>query len=269
MDGKQTGADDVLIERDQVYDAGLGLAWDIYRPARQNGKLPVVLLIHGGGFVHGSRTMMTGAATAVAKRGFIAIAPQYRLAGEADWPAAIDDVRRAVAAVGANAAKLNADGAGVFCMGYSAGAFLSLLAGALEPKAVRAVGAFFSPDQLDASRRAVLKLTAEVASKFSPVTNAGRLPPTILFCGDDDPMTPDAMTRNIHAAIKAAGGVVDLRLYAGLTHEFVLLPGMTEVTVADALGFFRRTVLDKTAFDIELKKLNAQWTTILAGAPAD
>jgi acetyl esterase/lipase len=98
----------------------------------------------------------------------------------------------------------------------------------------------------------------------SPMTHAGHYPPVILFCGDEDTMTPHAMSLNLYRAIRKAGGVADLRLYSNLIHEFVCLPGMMETTIADAAAFFTRTVLDKPACDAALEELRAWWEGVLA-----
>lgn len=257
----------MTVARDQVYATKeRPLLWDVYRPEQPRKPTPVVVLLHGGGFVHGHRSMMDAAGRAFAERGFLAIAPEYRLVGEVDWPTPLADVEAAFAAVAERAADFGADPDLTFAAGYSAGAFLSLLIGARQ-KAVRAVAAFFPPSRLGPPQRKTLKLDEAGAMALSPLTNAGKLPPTILFCGDADPMTPVAMARDIYDAILAAGGQADLRLYSGLTHEFVELPGMMEATVNDAIAFFDRTVIHRGAVEAELTALHRRWQELLANPP--
>jgi acetyl esterase/lipase len=99
---------------------------------------------------------------------------------------------------------------------------------------------------------------------MSPITHAGFYPPTILFCGDEDALTPPEVSTELYRAIRAAGGSADLRLYSHLIHEFVSLPGMMQTTIGDAAAFFARTVLDKPAFDAALGELRKWWQNILA-----
>ncbi len=101
-------------------------------------------------------------------------------------------------------------------------------------------------------------------AKMSPMSNAGRYPPTILFCGDDDAMTPPQLSLDLYRAIRDAGGVADLRLYSNLIHEFVSLPGMMETTIRDAAAFFERTAIAKPNFDAALGELRQWWETVLA-----
>jgi dipeptidyl aminopeptidase/acylaminoacyl peptidase len=105
----------------------------------------------------------------------------------------------------------------------------------------------------------------EMLAAMSPITHAHRYPPTILFCGDEDPMTPPELSTELYRAIRAAGGVADIRLYSSLTHEFVSLPGMMQTTIGDAAAFFTRTALDKPVFDAALGELRKWWENILAG----
>jgi acetyl esterase/lipase len=95
----------------------------------------------------------------------------------------------------------------------------------------------------------------EMLAAISPITHASRYPPIILFCGDEDAMMPPELSADLYRAIRAAGGVADLRLYSNLIHEFVALPGMMKTTISTAAAFFTRMVLDKPAFDAALDEL--------------
>ena len=101
-------------------------------------------------------------------------------------------------------------------------------------------------------------------ASVSPMTHAGRYPPTIIFCGDDDTMTPAQLSMDLYRAIRDAGGVADLRLYSNLIHEFVSLPGMMAATIGDAVAFFERTAVGKPAFDTALGDLRKWWESIMA-----
>jgi acetyl esterase/lipase len=266
------------VERDVIYaDGARPLRWNVFRPASASGKAPAVLLYHGGGWRVGDRASMTAACTAFARRGYVAIAPEYRLLGEAPWPAPLADARTAIRAVRAKAESLGISPDFIFLTGYSAGAHLALIAssgvagaaGANEPyanqvEAVAGVAAFFPPDRIEAQLGAMMGISdAEVLAAMSPITHAGRYPPTILFCGDEDAMTPPELSTGLYRAIRAAGGVADLRLYSNLIHEFVSLPGMMQTTIDDAAAFFARTALDKTLFDAALVELHRWWKNIV------
>ncbi len=279
-----TPPEDVIVQKDQVYaQAGRPLLWDVYAPATPAARRPVVLLLHGGGWRMGDRVQMAEAATMLAQGGFVAIAPEYRLLGELAWPGPLRDVRTAVAAVRTHADALDVDPDHLFLMGFSAGAHLALLAAAAPPAGaganmgaehrppderagkVAGVAAFFPVTRVSPRQAEQLGLGVGQIDEVSPLNHASSLPPTIIFCGDADPITPVAQSTELHAAINAAGGIADLRLYAGLVHEFVALPGMKKLAIQDAVAFFDRTVISRAAFGHELEKLKAWWVELLGG----
>ena len=273
---------DIAVERDVVYaDGARPLLWNIFRPAAAADGAPAVLLFHGGGWRVGHRMAMSDACTAYARLGYVAIAPEYRLLGEAPWPAPLSDARTAIRAARAQARTLGVSPDHIFLTGYSAGAHLALISasGAAGPAAagepfadqseqVAGVAAFFPPARIEAPAGAMLGISDPVMlAKMSPMTHAGSYPPTILFCGDDDAMTPARLSLDLYQAIRDAGGVADLRLYSNLIHEFVSLPGMMDTTIADAVAFFQRTAIGKPAFDTALGELRKWWETVLARPP--
>lgn len=270
---------EVVAERDQIYADGVRtLRWNIFRPAAAAAKAPAVLLYHGGGWRGGDHASMTAACKAFARLGYVAIAPEYRLLGEAPWPAPLTDARTAIRAARAKAAALGISPDHIFLTGYSAGAQLALIAssgiagpaGTDEPYAdksevVAGIAAFFTPTRIEAHLGASIGVSdPKMLTAISPITHASRYPPTILFCGDADTITPPDLSIELYRAIRNAGGIADLRLYSNLIHEFVALPGMMQTTITDAAAFFARTVLDKPAFDVELSKLYQWWERIKA-----
>jgi acetyl esterase/lipase len=129
---------------------------------------------------------------------------------------------------------------------------------------VAGVAAFFPPTRFGAEQAGMLGVSdAEALAAASPMTHAGHYPPVILFCGDEDLLTPPDLSTDLYRAIREAGGVADLRLYSNLIHEFVCLPGMMQATIGDAAAFFARTVLEKPACDAALGELRIWWEGVL------
>jgi len=268
---------EVVVERDVVYATGTRpLRWNVFRPSGA-ARNAAVLLYHGGGWRVGDRANMTAACTAFARLGFLAIAPEYRLLTEAPWPAPLCDTRTSIRAARAKAKSLGILPENIFLTGYSAGAQLALIAAsgvagpasAEEPyadqsEAVAAVAVFFPPTRIEEQTGATLGISDPgMLAAISPITHAAHYPPTIVFCGDEDAMTPPELSSDLYRAIRKAGGVADLRLYSNLIHEFVSLPGMTPATVGDAAAFFVRTALEKQAFDAALGDLRKWWENLL------
>ncbi|MEM8999045.1 MAG: alpha/beta hydrolase [Bacteroidota bacterium] len=101
---------------------------DIFIPDG-DGPSPTVILIHGGGFKTGDKKSENDLAKALVSNGFVAIAVNYRLSGEAVFPAAVHDVKAAIRFIRANAKKYVVDPDKIATWGASAGGHLSAMMG--------------------------------------------------------------------------------------------------------------------------------------------
>ncbi|MFY8005280.1 MAG: alpha/beta hydrolase fold domain-containing protein [Chitinophagaceae bacterium] len=101
---------------------------DIYIPAGA-GPFPAVVLIHGGAFKAGDKSSEATNAAKLVANGYVAISINYRLSGEAVFPAAVHDCKAAIRFVRANAGtyRINANKLGTW--GASAGGNLSAILG--------------------------------------------------------------------------------------------------------------------------------------------
>jgi acetyl esterase/lipase len=103
---------------------------DIYWPLGGVGPFPVILAIHGGAFKFGDKRdrqlepMLAGLA-----RGYAVVSVNYRMSGEAIFPALVQDVFAAIRWVRAHATQYHFDAAKIATWGGSAGGYLSLMAG--------------------------------------------------------------------------------------------------------------------------------------------
>ena len=109
-----------------VHDASAdGVPVRVYRPASE-GPLPLVVFLHGGGFVIGSVGTHDGLARRIARdAGAVVVSVDYRLAPEHPFPAAVDDCWTVLRWAVAHAAELGADAARVAVAGDSAGGNLA------------------------------------------------------------------------------------------------------------------------------------------------
>lgn len=114
---------------DTTYPAGGGeRAVRLYRPAG-DGPLPVVVLIHGGGFIAGSLDSFDEPCAGVARRvSAIVVSPDYRLAPEHRFPAATDDTVAVLHWAADHIAGYGGDPARIAVGGESAGANLAAVA---------------------------------------------------------------------------------------------------------------------------------------------
>jgi acetyl esterase/lipase len=117
----------VSVARDIVYRevGGVRLRVDIYRPKHVRSPHPSVLYIHGGGWVSGTRRQSRFMMYELAAAGSVVFAVSYRLAPRFPLPAAIEDVKAAVAWVREHATRYGADPDHIVVMGGSAGGHLA------------------------------------------------------------------------------------------------------------------------------------------------
>jgi acetyl esterase/lipase len=101
---------------------------DLFR-LEKPGKYPVLLLIHGGGWRSGNKSMDIPLAQQIAAKGYVTAAVEHRLSPEALYPAAVYDIKAAVRFLRANARKYNIDPKRIAIGGSSAGGQLASLVG--------------------------------------------------------------------------------------------------------------------------------------------
>jgi len=124
-------------KRDVVYlkllDTPFGtrdLHVDIFMPAKKNKAYPALLIIHGGGWRSGDKSLNTPMAQQLALRGFVVVSLEYRLSLEAPYPAAVYDAKAALRWMRANAKQYRIDEKKIAVAGSSAGGQLASLVGA-------------------------------------------------------------------------------------------------------------------------------------------
>lgn len=105
---------------------------DLYLPAGESSGLrPGIVFVHGGGWRGGDKRRGQWAVMPAryASDGYVAISVNYRLTGEAPWPAQIEDVKGAVRWLRAHSAEYRVDARRIGAYGNSAGAHLVSLLG--------------------------------------------------------------------------------------------------------------------------------------------
>ncbi len=120
----------VAISRDHAYGPHERHRLDVFAPAapaRASGNLPVVVFVHGGGFVMGDKRMpdlpfYDNVGQFAVSSGYVGVTMTYRLAPAHPWPAGSEDVAAAARWVMDNIADFGGDPRRVFLLGQSAGA---------------------------------------------------------------------------------------------------------------------------------------------------
>ena len=100
---------------------------DIYRPQDVKEKLPVIVSVHGGGWVYGDKKLYSHYCTRLAERGFVVVNFSYRLSPKSKFPCHLEDTVKVFDWVGKNAEQFGMDKKYVFAVGDSAGGHILAL----------------------------------------------------------------------------------------------------------------------------------------------
>lgn len=237
----------VAVERGVVFGRGGGreLRADVYTPPPGTGNGAGLLLVHGGRWSEGDRGQLAGYGILLGRLGFTCVACEYRLSGEARWPAALHDVKAALRWMRTQAASWGVDPDQIAVSGNSAGAHLALMAAgtANDPAwedaggqagagtGVAACISFYGPADLSARMaaseaveavRALMGEADEAAYRAaSPLSHVGPgFPPTLLIHGTRDNLVSPENSVRMSEALRAAGVPVELHMYADAPHAF-------------------------------------------------
>ncbi len=153
---------------------------DLYLP-QTNKPVPVIVYIHGGGWLEGSKELCPK--QIIAQQGFALACINYRLSYVAVFPAQIQDVKDAVIFLKANASKYNLDPDKFGVWGPSAGGHLSALLG--TSAGVASLDGETENSQFDSSVQAVIT--------FFPPTDFTQVPPTFV-----EPLSPSVYEKYAH-----------------------------------------------------------------------
>ncbi|MET0660997.1 MAG: alpha/beta hydrolase [Steroidobacteraceae bacterium] len=246
---------------DLVYSSPAGfrsLHLDLYRRKSVAVTSPLVVFVHGGGWESG-HTRHAGAfadwpavLASLAARGFVVASVEYRLSGEASFPAALHDVMEALRWLRANAGSYRIERERTVIWGVSAGAQLAALvamscgeamptgvntdAGACVQGLVAWYGVFDMASALaersgtGSTSRAVSRYLGCVpegcdrvaVTRASPVAHVDEHdPPTLLIHGEQDEVVPATQSRRFHELLRAQRVTSTLTLLPGVGHSFI------------------------------------------------
>ena len=244
---------------DLVYREAPGyrpLTLDLYLPPRRSAlpEAPLVLFVHGGAWRSG-HSRAAGAfedfpsvLASMAARGFVVASVNYRLSGEAPFPAASEDVRVALQFLRENGARFGIDGRRVILWGASAGAHLAALvatqcrgsvpspsaapdngcvSGVVAWYGIFDLGTLEAPEQAAASPTAAFlgcnpRECEALATQASPITHVARgSPPFLLLHGLADQMVAPVQSRAMESRLRAAGASVQTEYLQGVGHSWI------------------------------------------------
>lgn len=229
---------------------GIAPLADVYLPDTA-GPHASVLIVHGGGFVVGSRQMKSVRYLAMhlAEAGIAAATIDYRMIFRGGrLPEALDDVAAAAAWWREQSGRFDLDSERVAIAGFSAGATLALLHAATQPYA--GIVSFFGVYDFtylgglwaEAMRRLLLRSgDPDVWASHSPLTRCQTSAPLLLIHGSADTLVPIAQARRLRDRRQELGLPVQLIEYPEAPHGFLndATYPPTRAAVDAAIAFLR------------------------------
>jgi len=255
--------DDVVIESNIKYVSykTRDLLLDLYRPLeRKSEKLPVILVIRGGGWYKGDKEGFEHIASSIAHYGFITVCIEYRPSGEALFPAAILDTKAAVKWIKDNAENYGMDASHVGVIGGSAGAYLALFIGVTDN-----VSSLNTDNSVDYKVNAVVCLAPpvdlrnynlksfsawlgkdksqniELRSFASPITHIDvGSAPLLTLHGVNDSIVPFEQSVAAVKQYEKKGAIAEMYLLSDAPHGFWNTEKYFQMTIARAVDFFNK-----------------------------
>lgn len=227
---------------------------DIYLPANAKGKLPLVIFIHGGGWLSNDKYADMGymqkTVAEIVSSGFALASIDYRFSTQAVFPAQIQDCNRAISFLYDNADQYGFDKKRFALMGFSAGGHLASLVGLSKNNKVekffmpntnksfsfKAVVDFYGPAELilfpgadDEKSPESLLIGAtplarpDLAKAASPVTYVDKNdPPFLIIHGEKDELVSTKQSRLLSAWLSVAGVPNELIIVKDAPHFGVM-----------------------------------------------
>lgn len=238
---------DTLSHLGLIYSAPPGfrpLRLDLHLPMSADRPVPLVVYVHGGSFIGGVPEM--GPWMSLPPRGIAVAALSYRLAGEATFPAPVDDIQAGLSWLQAHRDRWGLDSQRFGLWGSSAGGYLAGIAAVSTPATVPSVTAVICHYPLTDPRRLhddALPSGLENAQRLHRITqrfcpqqlavsdciDPSEIPPPFLIVhGTDDHRVGPAQSQRLHDSLLASGARSSLRLVRGADH------GSSEFFTAEA-----------------------------------
>jgi pectinesterase len=248
------------------------LRLDLYQPAG-DGPFPAVLVVHGGGWDSGDRTMERPFAKRLAAAGFVTVPVSYRLGPAGRFPAALHDLKSAVRWLRAHAAELSIDPDAIGAVGGSAGGHLVALLGATNDiprfegdgphrdmrSAVQAVvdidglADFTGPELLEQQRTKPSAPTRFLGCTFdenpaawreaSPVTHVGLRSASTLFIKSTSPSPILPGREEMSRRLVMLGIGAEIVTVENSPHTFWLCDPWFEPTIAETAKYLRKYLI--------------------------
>ncbi len=214
---------------DQAFGTNPRQRLDVYVPDGARDR-PIIVFWYGGSYERGSKDQYRFVGAALARSGYVAVLPDYRLYPEVRFPDFMTDASAALSWVVSHAAQIGGDPSRIYLAGHSAGAQIAgLLAydpallerAGLRAGAIKGFIGLSGPYALDPDTNTLKTIFAAPYGfgDWQPVRKVRPgAPPALLLHGEDDDVVWPSHTKAMAEALTRAGVPLTLRLYAGRGH---------------------------------------------------
>ena len=236
------------------YAEGARHTLDVCRP-KTAAAAPVIVFFYGGGWRSGSKRTYRYVAKALARRGYVAVLPDYRIYPQARYPDFLDDGALAVRWVKDHVREFGGDPGKIFLMGHSAGAHIAAML-AIDATWLRKIG--LAPGRDIAGligisgpydflplrdRRLVTIFGGANRPETQPISHVTPgAPPALLLTGDKDNVVGAGNSTRLAERLRAAGNQATAIVYPRVGHYIIV------AAIAPAIRVLAPVLRDADAF---------------------
>jgi acetyl esterase/lipase len=242
-----------LIAANVAYGTNPRQTLDIYKPVDPQGKLPVVVFVHGGSWEEGNKDSYTFAGRALAAQGYVTIVVNYRLHPQHRYPAFVEDIALAMRWTADNVRAYGGDAEKMFALGHSAGAYNLAMAvldqryAATRPQLSGVITLAGPFDFVPLDSPITIKVFGGLPDlpDTQPINHAKPdAPPFLILHGSTDKTVFPRNAVALDKALRDVGAKSTLKMYDGVDHAAIMLALSTwmrgrATTLNDVVEFMR------------------------------
>jgi acetyl esterase/lipase len=224
----------IKLARSFAYADGARQTLDVCHPVGAVSA-PVVIFFYGGAWRSGNKRLYRYAAKALARRGYVAVVPDYRIYPQVRYPLFLEDGALVVRWAKDNVKRFGGDPDKIFLSGHSAGAHIAAML-AIDARWLRTVGlrpgrdvagliGLAGPYDFLPLRDDILKVIfgGENRPETQPISHVcSGAPPALLLSGSDDRVVEAGNTSRFAARLRAAGNIATARIYSRVGHGLIV-----------------------------------------------
>src|SRR5580692_11816467 len=224
----------IAVTRDIAYADGERHTLDVCWP-RTATAAPVVVFFYGGGWRSGHKSMYRYVGKALARHGYVAVVPDYRIYPPVLYPDFLDDGAKAVRWVKDNAHKFGGDPDKIFLMGHSAGAHIAAMlsidatwlnkVGLAPGRDIAGLIGIAGPyDFLPLKDEELIVIFGGAdRPETQPITHVTPgAPPALLLTGDKDDVVGAGNSVRFAERLRAAGNEATAVIYPRIGHYIIV-----------------------------------------------